>query len=87
MKQHTAQLLSKLGSEWTNDLGETFPAAPLYRYECSCGWKGQAWYASEERAASHFDRHAFPLIEETSDPVELPTISSWLQAGGPMREL
>lgn len=28
----------------------------------------------------------FPLVEETSDPSELPTVSEWLAAGAPMRE-
>ena len=28
----TKTLQTKKGSEWTNDLGQTFPAAPLYRF-------------------------------------------------------
>jgi hypothetical protein len=27
----------------------------------------------------------FPLVEETSDPRELPTVEQWLAAGAPMR--
>lgn len=29
----------------------------------------------------------FPLLEETSDPAELPTASEWLAAGAPMRHV
>lgn len=31
--------------------------AILYRYECSCGWKGAGWYAQRVRARRMFDRH------------------------------
>lgn len=57
---HTARHLTKQGTEWTNDLGETFPAELLHRYECSCSWKGQAWYTTAERAYAHFERHLEP---------------------------
>jgi hypothetical protein len=56
--QHAPSLLTRQGSEWTNELGQTFPAAPLYRCECSCGWRGAAWFASKERAVHTFKRHA-----------------------------
>ena len=57
MEMHDGTILTKQGSEWTNDLGQTFPPQTLYRCECSCGWKGAAWYTTEDRAVSHFGRH------------------------------
>ena len=57
LEAHTQNVLVKQGTEWTNDLGQTFPAVELYRCECSCGWHGAAWYSTVERAQSHFERH------------------------------
>jgi hypothetical protein len=42
-------LKTKQGSEWTNDLGETFPAAPLFRFEDENG-RGGCWYSTVEKA-------------------------------------
>lgn len=33
------------------------------------------------------ERDPFPLLEETSDPRELPTVEEWLAAGAPMRQV
>jgi hypothetical protein len=65
-EQHNVSMLKKQGSEWTNDLGQTFPAIPLYRCECSCGWKGAAWYGSKERAHSHYARHIERILAPTA---------------------
>jgi hypothetical protein len=64
LETHTPVVMSKQGNAWRNDLGQSFPAAPLYRAACSCGWEGAAWYQSRDRAISHYDRH----------------ISEWLRA-------
>lgn len=57
METHAQNILTKQGDEWTNNLGQTFPAVPLYRAECSCGWHGLAWYATIGRAQGHYERH------------------------------
>ena len=63
---HEPQVHTKQGLEWTNDLGQTFPAQPLYRFGCSCGWAGAAWYASAGRAQSHYERH-LESVERSSE--------------------
>lgn len=64
MGEHEGRLLTKQGSEWTNDLGQTFPAAPLYRCECACGWRGAAWYSAPSRARGHYDRHVEEVMAD-----------------------
>jgi uncharacterized protein YqjF (DUF2071 family) len=51
----TKTLEVKQGSEWTNDLGQTFPAAPLYRYVDENG-KGGCWYSTIEHAERSWQR-------------------------------
>lgn len=55
--KHQPQAECKQGTEWTNEYGQTFPAMPLYRYTCKCGWEGAAWYVSVDRAFGHYRRH------------------------------
>ena len=54
---HAPILLSKLGSAYTTDEGQQVSEHALWRYECRCGWKGLAWYAGQERAATHYVKH------------------------------
>ena len=54
---HRPVILTKQGQPWQNDLGQHFPAVPLYRFACPCGWKGAAWYKDAGRAQGHYDRH------------------------------
>jgi hypothetical protein len=56
-EQHHPEMLQKMGHEWTNDLGQRFPATLLFRCECSCGWRGAAWYTSKDRALGFYERH------------------------------
>lgn len=51
----TKTLNTKQGSEWTNDLGQTFPAAPLYRFEDENG-EGGCWYSTLELAETSWTR-------------------------------
>ena len=57
VREHTPILRERTGSAYVTDEGQEVPAHALYRYECSCGWKGLCWYAGQERARAHFDRH------------------------------
>ena len=41
--------------------------------------------APEQPTSRRSDPH--PLVEETSDPSELPTVSEWLRHGGTLREV
>ena len=56
MTVHVRETQQKMGHAWTNGV-ETFPATPLYRCTCTCGWQGAAWYSTPERAARHHERH------------------------------
>jgi len=51
----TKTLNTKQGSEWTNDEGQTFPAATLYRFEDENG-EGGCWFESLERAETSWQR-------------------------------
>ena len=51
----TKTLNTKQGSEWTNDEGQTFPAAPLYRFEDENG-EGGCWYSTIEQAEVSWGR-------------------------------
>lgn len=87
---HEPRLIVTHSRGWTLDSGARVPPHDLHRYACSCGWEGGASYAQESKAREHFDRHierAMPLVEETRNPSELPTVSEWLRAGAPMREV
>lgn len=48
-------LQRKQGSEWTNDLGQTFPAAPLYRFVSPTDTSG-CWYETLARAEASWNR-------------------------------
>lgn len=48
-------LKTKQGSEWTNDEGQTFPAATLYRFEDENG-QGGCWYSTLGRAETSWTR-------------------------------
>ena len=52
----TKTLQIKQGSEWTNDLGQTFPAAPLYQFTDENGDGSGVWYSTVERAESSWAR-------------------------------
>jgi hypothetical protein len=54
---HEPAVFTKWASAYTTDEGEEVEDHLLFRFECSCGWKGAAWYASKERARGHFERH------------------------------
>lgn len=74
---HTAQVLTKVGAEWANDLGETFPAERLYRFTCSCGWQGAAWYSDATRAEHFYDAH-LERCTTTPAPAALEALNALL---------
>lgn len=47
-------LATKQGIEWTNDLGQSFPAATLYRFEDGNG-QGGCWFNSVDRAEASWE--------------------------------
>jgi hypothetical protein len=66
MIAHEPTLLRKPGSEYVTDEGQEVPEHALYRFDCSCGWKGLAWYAGQPRARAHFERHLASALERSA---------------------
>ncbi len=54
---HEPTLHVKVGHAYITDEGQQVPSHNLHRFECSCGWKGSCWYAGQDRARAHVDRH------------------------------